>query len=322
MWEKKSLFSNMILSFLFRYIYYVCIIFIPSVASGAPRARCAIFLVSKLYPIFYTSLTSLSCAPSSTMSLKPPSSDTLPHPLDASCAALMSGVLRDGTRSAVKNARPHHALQTLVMRNRQSVRAGYTGESDIYALDGSGLERQVMEQRFVRDGSIRGYVLHDTVHDRDLIKVHFHGNTDSALDRAFKAFFRSPNPKYDVKNAGLFSHLPFGANLGLIRELFPDNRVFEPNPATLPGVPRLEMQAAAALGQKYWLAVTGVPEPVGEVGSALTARVAARSEVYTTVLRNMGAEEAVLWLAMVIATDMKRQKSVTSKGFQSFGAFI
>lgn len=245
-----------------------------------------------------------------------------PQVLDGNSPPLMCGVLRDGTRER-NDSEVYHKLQTLVTRNRHSVSAAYTGESDVYALDSANdnEEHKVMELKFVRDGSIRGYIIHDTVTDKDLLKVHFHGNTSSPIDKLFKAFVRSPVPKWDVENAGLFSHLPIGANLGLIREVFPDNRVFEPNGSNLPGVPRLEMQDAGGIGQAYYLAVSGIPEPIGEVRSALVARVAGRSEVYTQVVRNCTAEEAVLWLTMTIATDMKRQKSVTAKN-QAFGAFL
>lgn len=156
---------------------------------------------------------------------------------------------------------------------------------------------------------------------RALLKVSFHGDIDNPFSRFFKAFFRSPVPKWDVRNAGLYSNIPVGAKIGMIREVFPDNRVFEPDNEKIPGVPRLEMQAAAALGQHYYLAVTGVPEPVGEVRAGLLGRVAARSEVYTQILRNCTREEAVLWLTMVIATDLKRQKQVQAKN-QAFGAFL
>lgn len=133
---------------------------------------------------------------------------------------------------------------------------------------------------------------------------------------------RSPVIKWDVENMGMFSHLRKGATLGLIRDVFPDNRVFEPRMEALPDVPRLEMQTAEALGKRYFLAVTGNPEPVGEVVTSRLGRVAARSEQYTLALRNCTREEAVIWLCMVIATDMKRRKSVNSKGLRPVGAFI
>ena len=233
----------------------------------------------------------------------------------------MSGVRKDGTRTEIDDSLIYHPVQSIVMRNKQEFRAGYTGESDLYGIDAAGTERRIAELKFVRDGSIRGYVIHDTINNRGLLKVHFHGNVNSPIDRMLKAFFRSPNPKWDVRNEGLFDHLPIGANLGLIREVFPDSRVFEPNEDLLPGVPRLEMQSAASLGQHYWLAVSGIHEPVGEVRSGLVGRIAARSEVYTTIVRNLSAEEAVLFFTMVVATDMKRQKSITAKN-QAFGAFV
>jgi len=52
---------------------------------------------------------------------------------------LLSGVARDGTRGGESTG--YHKVQTLVIRNRQSVGATYTGESDVYALDSAtGIE--------------------------------------------------------------------------------------------------------------------------------------------------------------------------------------
>lgn len=257
---------------------------------------------------------------------------TSPTPLPKSHAPLMSGVAQDGRRAGSDARGRVLPAQALALRNRHSVRAGYTGESDVFAVAlPEGLDRRghaivtddapVIKLRFVRDGSIRGYVLVDEASGRDLLKVHWHGDTSNPFVRATKAFIKSPVPKWDVENYGLFEGMPIGKNLGLIRDVFPDNRVFEPNIDTLPDVPRLEMQVAAAAGAQYYLAVTGVPEPVGEVRSSLLGRVAARSEAYTMILKHMTREEAVLWLTMVVATDMKRRKSVNSKN-RPIGAFI
>lgn len=160
----------------------------------------------------------------------------------------------------------------------------------------------------MRDGSILGYMISDVAVERDLLKVHFHGDTTNPLSRAFKAFVRSPVLKWDVENFGLFQNLRPGMKLGLIQEVFPDNRVFFPAEGLI-GVPRLEMQVAAALGRQYFLAVTDVSEPVGEVLSGVLGRFAPRSETYEMKLRNCTREEGLIWLCMVIATDMKRRKS-------------
>lgn len=109
----------------------------------------------------------------------------------------------------------------------------------------------------------------------------------------------------------MYSDLRDGTNLGLIQEVFPDNRIFLP--AAVTNMPRLEMQVAGTLGTKYYMAVTDVPEPVGEVDSSVLARFAPRSECYEMVLRDCTREEAVLWLTMVIATDMKRRKSQNAR---------
>lgn len=236
----------------------------------------------------------------------------------ATHAALMSGVTRTGARAAPQRPQPPlHALQTYIVRNNRT--AYDRGESTVFApppaLRAGDLFEQctsVFRAKLVRDGSILGYVLREEGSGRELLKVHFHGDTSNAFSRAFKAFLRSPVLKWDVENYGLYEDLPIGANLGLIQEVFPDNRVFFPNEAMI-GLPRLEMQVAAALGAKYYLAVTDVPEPVGEVDSAILGRFAPRSETYQMTLRNCTREEAVLWLTMVIATDMKRRKSQNTK---------
>lgn len=169
----------------------------------------------------------------------------------------------------------------------------------------------LFKTKIVRDGSILGYIIHDLQQDRSLLKIHFHGDTTNPFSRAFKAFVRSPVLKWDVENWGLYQDMPVGANMGLIQEVFPDNRVFFPASET--GMPRLEMQTAASLGLKYYFAVTNIPEPIGEVDSSLIARFAPRSEAYYMNIRNCTREEAVLWLAMVIATDMKRRKVQNTK---------
>lgn len=245
---------------------------------------------------------------------------TSPAPLSASHAPLMSGVARDGSRLGGVVGNRVHAFQALALCSRHSVRAQNTGESDVFALappdapdpDGPALvtdDAPVMKARAVQDGSIRGYVLVDVASGRDLLKVHWHGNTSSAFARTTKRFLKSPVPKWDVENFGLFEGMPIGKNLGLIREYLPDNRLFEPNFETLPDVPRLEMQGSATSGGQYELAVTGVPVAIGEVRSSLLGG----DQAYTMILKNMTKEEAVLWMTMVVATDMKPKQSYNSK---------
>lgn len=228
----------------------------------------------------------------------------------------MSGVLRDGARSAPK-ARQSEILpiQTYVIRNNSTIYD--RGENTIYAPPAIAPPSSanffdactpLFKAKITRDGSILGYMIRDAVTEKQLLKVHFHGDTTNPLSRTFKAFIRSPVLKWDVENFGLFEDMADGTNLGLIQEVFPDNRVFFPS-AALAGTPRLEMQVAAALGRAYYLAVTNIPEPMGEVTSDILGRFAPRSETYTMTLKNCTREEAVLWLTMVIATDMKRRKS-------------
>lgn len=252
------------------------------------------------------------------------------EPLLPAEAPLMTDVLRGGGREHNSaRTRPLQREASYVMRNKHTVRAGVTGESNIFWAGAghrdvleSNVGTEVLDMKFVRDGSIRGYILSNATTGQEFLKIHFHGDTTNPFSRATKAFFRSPVLKWDVENRGLFSWLRVGANLGLIREVFPDSRVFEPNAISLPAVPRLEMQTAATLGAKYYLAVTGIPEPVGEVVTSLLGRVANRSEQYTLVLRDCTPEEALLWISMLIATDMKRRKSAVSKGLRPVGTFF
>lgn len=159
--------------------------------------------------------------------------------------------------------------------------------------------------KLVRDGSIIGYIISD-MNERPLLKVHFHGNTKSMIDRTFKAFFRSPIPKWDVENHGLYRDMPVGSALGMIRDVYPDHRIFRP--ARDIQIPRLEMRNTGSIGTRYWLAVTDIPEPIGQVESVISTRYTPRSEQYTLVVRHCTKEEALLWLTLVIATDMKRHK--------------
>lgn len=236
----------------------------------------------------------------------------------------MSGVLRNGTRSSAKARQsPILPVQTYIMRNNSTIYD--RGENTIYAppafapAGGKFFDActPLYKAKIIRDGSILGYMIRDAVTEKQLLKIHFHGDTTNAFSRAFKAFVRSPVPKWDVENYGLFEDLRDGTNLGLIQDVFPDSRVFFPA-HSLVGVPRLEMQVAASLGKAYYLAVTDVPEPVGEVTSDVLGRFAPRSETYTMVLKNCTREEAVLWLTMVIATDMKRRKSQNTQYGRSF----
>lgn len=238
---------------------------------------------------------------------------------------LMSHVLPDATRAPHAARAPLLPLQTYVMRNNRTFYD--RGENTVFAppvAPPPGGEDAFFEAStplfsttVTRDGSILGYVVRDIASDRGLLKIHFHGDTSNPFSRAFKAFVRSPVLKWDVENYGLFSDLPLGANLGLIQEVFPDNRVFFPSQA-VSAMPRLEMQVAASLGLRYYLAVTGVAEPVGEVRTDVVGRFAPRSESYTMALRHCTREEAVLWLCMVLATDMKRRKSQNTRYGRSF----
>lgn len=265
------------------------------------------------------------------MSLTPPLQTFLSTPLSplsvTSSAPLFSGVDRAGGRDTNSSRPPVHALQSYIVRNNSTVYD--RGENTIYAppspqfsVPTTGKDyfnycTQLYRAKITRDGSILGYMIYEASTDRPLVKVHFHGDTSNPLSRAFKAFVRSPILKWDVENFGLYTDLEYGANLGRITEVFPDNRIFEPS-ETLQGMPRLEMQVAAALGRKYFLAVTGVPEPIGQVDSDIVGRFAPRSETYSMTLRNCTREEAVFMLCMVIATDMKRRKSQNTKYGRSF----
>lgn len=240
-------------------------------------------------------------------------------------ASLMSGFSATAERTPHPSRSPVLPLQTYIMRNNSTIYD--RGENTIYAPPSNPTDpvpsgffsacTTLYRAHITRDGSILGYMLSDAETNNSLLKVHFHGDTSNPLSRAFKAFVRSPVPKWDIENFGLFADLPQGTNLGLIREVFPDNRVFFPSEA-MNGMPRLEMQVAASLGVKYYLAVTGVPEPVGEVDSDVLGRFAPRSETYTMVLRRCTREEAVLWLCLVIATDMKRRKAQNTQYGRTF----
>lgn len=125
---------------------------------------------------------------------------TPPRELSASDAPLMSHVHRNGSRGEDSRRKsPVHHVQTFVMRNKHSVRAGYSGESDVFWAGPNGaaagdraelIGEQVFDLRFSRDGSIRGFVVADVASGKELVKVHYHGDTTSPFDRAFKAFFR------------------------------------------------------------------------------------------------------------------------------------
>lgn len=239
-------------------------------------------------------------------------------------AALMSGVARDGSRIQDKRRiSPVIPMQTYIIRNNHTIYD--RGENTIYAppphpyTTGDFFDQCIplYKAKVTRDGSILGYLISDISSKKSLLKVHFHGDTSNPFSRTFKAFIRSPVLKWDVENYGLYTDLPDGTNLGGIQEVFPDNRVFFPSKDII-GMPRLEMQVAASLGLKYYMAVTDIPEPVGEVDSGVLGRFAPRSETYQLSLRNCTREEGVLWLTMVIATDMKRRKSQNAQYGRSF----
>lgn len=242
-------------------------------------------------------------------------------------SAPFSNVLPDGSRAADKGRLSCiFQVQTYVMRNNPSFYDA--GESTVYApparFDPTGADfwkqsTPVLETKIKRDGSILGYIIQEAETKRTLLKIHFHGDTSNPFSRTFKAFVRSPVLKWDVENWGLFENLQNGVMLGMIREVFPDNRVFEPTQA-VQGLPRLEMQYTSGLGLAYLLAVTDVQQPIGEVSSSLIARFAPRSEAYQMTLRNCTREEAVLWLTMVVATDMKRRKSQNARYGSSFAS--
>lgn len=232
-------------------------------------------------------------------------------------APLMSDVAINGERNSNSRRQSKvRRLQSYLIRNNHTVLD--RGENTIYAPAEFPTSENPFKDatplyncKLVRDGSIWGYIIKDISTGRDLLKIHFHGDTTNPLSRAFRAFVHSPVRKFDVENYGLYSDLPNGAPIGLIQDVFPDNRVlFAKSTVT---VPRLEMQVAATLGTKYYLAVTGIPEPVGEVTSGIIGRFAPRSESYQLILRNCTREEALLWLTFVIATDMKRRKATNRR---------
>mmetsp|Transcript_4457 Transcript_4457/g.13519 ORF Transcript_4457/g.13519 Transcript_4457/m.13519 type:complete len:261 (-) Transcript_4457:881-1663(-) len=222
---------------------------------------------------------------------------------------LMSDVNPHGRR--VENARrrsPVLPLQVYFVRNNHTVFE--RGENTVYApVEGARSVDDtipVYDLKIVRNGSIIGYKLRERDTERELLKIHVHANTKSRLAKVFTGLINNPLNKYDVENYGLYSDLSNGHKLGVIEEVFPDNRIFKPTEGISP---RLEMQFSRSLGQHYWLAVTGISEPVGEVDSDVLGRFAPRSEAYKLTLRHCTKEEALLWLMMVIATDMKRRKT-------------
>lgn len=241
----------------------------------------------------------------------------------------MSSTLPDGGRASDANRKSaiYHAQHFIVQNNSTFWDRGentiyeatvpfsptsFPANTEVSFSQGFPSEeywRELFHTKIVRDGSIIGYDINDVTTGKTLLKVHDHGNTTSSVRRTFKAFFRSPVKKWDVENRELFHDLPNGFRLGAIHDVFPDHRVFFPDGQG--NTPRLEMQAWASLGTKYALAVTDIPEPVGWVESSVVGRLAPRNETYAVVLRNCTREEAVLWLTMVIATDMKRRKVET-----------
>eukprot|EP00188_Purpureofilum_apyrenoidigerum_P005454 Plantae.Rhodophyta-Purpureofilum_apyrenoidigerum.ctg7105.p1 GENE.Plantae.Rhodophyta-Purpureofilum_apyrenoidigerum.ctg7105~~Plantae.Rhodophyta-Purpureofilum_apyrenoidigerum.ctg7105.p1 ORF type:complete len:261 (+),score=45.35 Plantae.Rhodophyta-Purpureofilum_apyrenoidigerum.ctg7105:41-823(+) len=224
-------------------------------------------------------------------------------------APLMSDVNPYGQRT--KNGRRRSVVlprQEYFIRNNHTVLE--RGENTVYApVEGATTLKEtvpVYDLKIVRNGSIIGYKLRERATERELLKIHVHANTKSRLSKIFTGLVNNPLNKYDVENYGLYSDLANGHKLGVIEEVFPDNRVFNPTGGISP---RLEMQFTRSLGQHYWLAVTGISEPIGEVTSDVLGRFAPRSEAYKLILRNCTKEEGLLWLMMVIATDMKRRKT-------------
>mmetsp|Transcript_23654 Transcript_23654/g.93362 ORF Transcript_23654/g.93362 Transcript_23654/m.93362 type:complete len:254 (+) Transcript_23654:152-913(+) len=204
-------------------------------------------------------------------------------------------------------------LQIYLMQNSRAVFE--RGENVVFAPtdpEFTSLESAlpVYETKWAREGSIHGYVLREKETKRELLKVHVHANTDSAFAKVFTGLLNNPLNKYDVKNLGLYSDLKYGQLLGTIEEVFPDNRVFNPKNDFCP---RLEMQVTKTLGLHYYMAVTDITEPIGQVQTDVLGRFAPRSEAYKLSLRHCTREEALLWITMLIATDMKRRKSTNNK---------
>lgn len=237
-------------------------------------------------------------------------------------AALMSHVTRDGRRDPdTRRTSAIHPLQTYVMRNNSCLHERERGESTIYAVSSLPIRADndayfdelapAFRTKQVRDGSILGYLITQGASDTPLLKIHFHGNTSSFFDRTFKALFRSPILKWDVENYGLYSDAPNGTPLGTITDMYPDHRVFTAA-GEMRGMPRLEMQSSNSfdsVGPRHLLAVTHVPQPIGQVDSSVVRTTAPRNDMYQLALRNCTREEAVLWLSLLVATDMKRRKS-------------
>lgn len=262
-----------------------------------------------------------------------PHTDFVSHPilsLTREDAPLMTSFTKRGTREKDSHRRSEvFAIQSYVVRNDHSWQD--RGENAIYGRrsasttpalgasfsnnitnivfsSGAPLPADMIPMyrtKLIKDGSIVGYIISDTS-DRALLKVHFHGNTKSVIDRTFKAYFRSPIPKWDVENHGLYRDIPVGSLLGMIRDVYPDRRIFQPAKGSL--IPQLEMQNTGSQGTRFWLAITGIPEPIGQVESTVATRFSSRREQYCLALNHCTKEEAILWLALIIATDMKRRK--------------
>lgn len=265
-----------------------------------------------------------------------PRSDFVSYPiltLTREDAPLMTSFTKRGTREHDSRRRSEvFAVQSYIVRNDHSWQDrgentiyGRRSASDTPALGaafsnnstnvvfsiGTPLPADMIPMyrtKLIKDGSILGYILSDTS-DRALLKIHFHGNTKSVIDRMFKAYFRSPIPKWDVENHGLYRDVPVGSSLGMIRDVYPDRRIFQPAKGCQ--IPRLEMHNTGSHGTRYWLAITDIPEPVGQVESTAATRFASRREQYSLSLHHCTKEEALLWIMLIIATDMKRRKSST-----------
>lgn len=147
-----------------------------------------------------------------------------------------------------------------------------------------------------------------------LVRVAEASNRSSPVSAFFRGFF-NPLNKYDILNEGLFPELAAGTPLARITEVYGGGPVGEAKVVdSCVGGPRLEMQATAALGAAYAVTTTGVTVPWGEV----TTRVAARflppgNERYALTVRDCTHGEAVVVLAMVMATDMKRRKTTANR---------
>lgn len=160
--------------------------------------------------------------------------------------------------------------------------------------------------KLVKDGHISGYILSD-MQNNSLIKIHTHGNTKSLFDRTIRSLFRPSMTKWDVENYGLYSTMEIGQRLGMIRDIYPDHRIFEPSSGI--EIPRLEMRSINAFGSTYFLIITGCNQPIGRVESSIIQRVSLRNEQYTLFIQNCTKEEALIWFTLVLATDMKRRRN-------------